>query len=118
MWRNVHGREREMFLKRAIEFTGNAELYGSYMMRIIDEWPLSCEHNLSCTEMNRQAWIGHAACCLATNCPEDITRLAWHYLDLAQQIEANAMADKAIAKWEDRQTNKRDNQVTQLELFK
>ena len=61
MWRNVQGTEREKFLKEAIEFTGNAELYGKWMMKVVEEWPFSCEHNLSCLDMNRQAWIGHAA---------------------------------------------------------
>jgi hypothetical protein len=72
------------------------------MLKAIDLWPVSCEHNLSCTGMNRQAWIGHAACCIATGCPEHITRLAWHTLTQKQQDEANAKADFAIKTWEER----------------
>jgi len=87
-------------LKQAIEFTGNPPLYGSFMMRVIKEWPISCEHNLTCKGMNRQAWIGHAAACIAIGCPEHITREAWAYLTQEQQDLANAEADKAIAQWE------------------
>lgn len=100
MWRNVFGKEKEEYLQKAVEFTGNAKLYGLWMMKVVKSWPYSCLHNLSCFEMNRRAWIGHAACCLAIQCPEDITRLAWHKLSQKQQDEANLMADKAIKEWE------------------
>jgi len=106
MWRNVFGEERETLLKKATEFTGDAKLYGSFMLRVITEWPYACEHNLSSTSINRQAFIGHCACCLALNCPEDITRLAWHTLTQEQQNKANAQADIAIATWE-KQYNQR-----------
>lgn len=71
MWNKSKNKD---LLQKAIEFTGNAELYGSYMFRITDEWPISCEHNLTDLSQNRKAWLGHAACCLAIGCPEDITR--------------------------------------------
>ena len=100
MWGTV--KDKKLYLKRAIDFTGNHVLYGKWMMRVVDEWHLSCIHNLSCRGMNRQAWIGHAACALAFNCPEDIVRHAWQYLSEEQQILANNEADKAIAVWEKR----------------
>ena len=100
MWRNTFGKERETLLEKAIEFTGNAELYGSFMIKVINKWQYSCLHNLSCIDMNRQAWIGHAATCIAINAPEDITRQAWHYLSQQQQDKANAKADYAIKLWE------------------
>lgn len=100
MWKTINGIERQKLLKNAIEFTSNAIKYGEWMMRVVNEWPVSCEQNLTAMDMNRQAWIGHAATCLAIGCPEDITRLAWHSLTQKQQDEANAEADKAIAFWE------------------
>ena len=100
LWKIIHGDERQLLLEKAIKFTGDADLYGEYMMRVLDDWPISCEHNLSCQDMNRQAWIGHAATCIATGCPEDITRIAWHSLSKEQQDKANAKADQAIMKWE------------------
>jgi hypothetical protein len=100
MWRNVSGKERQSLLKEAIDFTGNHELYGDFMLQIIQDWPFSCEHNLTCLSLNRRAWIGHAACCLAISAPEDITREAWAYLTQDQQDRANAKADEAIKKWE------------------
>lgn len=114
MWRQVTAQERRAFLDEAVMFTGNAPLYGSYMRRVIDEWPLSCEHNLTNTDMNRLAWVGHAACCLAIRCPEDITRAAWARLSQRQQDEANAQAQAAVDTWEARYCEK---QNPQLHLF-
>jgi len=98
MWGSVN--QRDHYLRLAITFTGNAQLYGECMMHVANEWQYSCEHNLTDRSLNRQAWIGHAACALAFRCPEDIVRTAWSRLTEQQQIEANAKADTAIRYWE------------------
>lgn len=98
MWGKVGNREE--YLQRAIKFTGNTELYGSFMERVVNEWPYSCEYNLGFKGHNRRAWLGHAACALAFQCPEDVVREAWGKLSTYQQIKANEAADKAIARWE------------------
>ncbi len=100
MWRNVSGNEKIDLLRKAIEFTGDDELYGDFMLRVIVEWPYTCEQNLTDLNQNRKAWIGHAATCLAIDCPEDITRLAWAQLTQQQQDDANEKAEQAIKKWE------------------
>ncbi len=100
MWDSCAAKDRETLLQVAIEFTGNAELYGSFMRRVVNEWPLSTEHNLSDTGQNRQAWLGHAAACLAHGLPEYITREAWGYLSQQQQDDANAQASLSIQLWE------------------
>jgi hypothetical protein len=100
MWRKVPSSEEAKYLDEAIRFTGDALEYGSYMLRVAKEWPISCEHNLTDISQNRRAWIGHAACCLAIKCPEYLTRQAWGYLSQKQQDEANAQADIAISWWE------------------
>lgn len=98
MWGNV--KNKDSYLQVAIEFTGNAKLYGQNMLRVQNEWKKSCEHNLTNTTQNRRAWIGHAACALAFGCPENIVREAWAYLSEDQQKEANDVADIAIKEWE------------------
>lgn len=100
MWEIPKGAAKKTFLEKAIRFTGNANEYGRWMMKVIIEWPFSCEHNLTAKSNNRQAWIGHAACCLAIGCPESITREAWGFLSEDQHIKANKKADTAIRKWE------------------
>ncbi len=99
MWRQIATDERSKMLPIAIEFTGNAQRYGSFMQRIIREWPISCEHNLTDIHMNRLAWIGHAATCLAINAPEYVTRAAWRYLSQQQMDDANKEAERALRDW-------------------
>ena len=105
MWTAIKAKDRKAMLDKAIEFTGNAVLYGKYMRQVAKLWPISCEHNLTDSGINRKAWIGHAACCLAIRCPEDVTREAWAHLTQQQQDEANAQADAAIAQWEHERKN-------------
>ena len=86
-------------LRQAIAFTGDPKEYGRYMMRVIEEWPYSCENAMTDDNLNKKAWVGHAACALALNIPEDITRKAWGYLTYEQQKLANWEADRAIRTW-------------------
>lgn len=105
MYKKLFGKERNIMLNKAITFTGNAQLYGEWMLKVVDQWPNSCEQNLTDIHVNQQAWIGHAACCMALECPEDLTRVAWGCLSKQQQEEANAQADIAIRIWNERQNN-------------
>lgn len=98
MWAEVD--DRKAHLARAIEFTGNHKLYGSYMTRVIREWPISCENALTDPTLNKKAWVGHAATALAIGCPEDITREAWGHLTDEQRLLANKEAERAIREWE------------------
>jgi hypothetical protein len=93
-------------LKKAIIFTGNASLYGKWMIKVVDNWPVCCEQNLSDLLLSHNAWIGHAAACMAIKSPEEITRQAWAFLSENQQNEANAMAQKAIKYWHEKQNKK------------
>lgn len=97
MWGTVSNKAEA--LQRAIEFTGDAALYGSYMQRVVREWPYSTENALTDDALNKRAWIGHAACALALQIPEDIIRLAWGKLTDEQRFLANQEADRAIQQW-------------------
>lgn len=99
MWRKVSQKEETTYLQQAIEFTGNAVLYGSWMRKVIDQWPVSCEHNLTNSGMNKRAWLGHAAVQMAIGCPEYITRMAWGHLTDQQRDEANQQATDNINLW-------------------
>lgn len=100
MWRKETKQYEEKFLPIAIEFTGNDELYGSAMLEVIDNWKITCEHNLSDKSINRKAFIGHCAVCYKLGIPEYITRMAWHHLTEDQQNKANKRAEYAIKQWE------------------
>lgn len=99
MWKQLSKTELELHLQTAIDFTGDHERYGAAMQRVIVEWPITCEHNLTDKSMNQRAFIGHAAVCLELGIPEYITRAAWHFLTKEQQDLANAQADRAIKDW-------------------
>lgn len=103
MWRVVSQRERDAFAATAADLMAFPQSFEAAMVAALDEWPRSCEHNLSASSMNQRAWLGHAGCFLATGSPEDATRQGWRTLTAAQQFEANAAADRAIAEWRRRQ---------------
>jgi hypothetical protein len=100
MWRNVSGDKAQSYINAAGDLMRSPEEFKLAMLKAIEEWPISCEVNLTAQGMNRQAWLGHAACCIAVNSPENCTRLGWHTLSQPEQDEANRVADEAIALWE------------------
>lgn len=101
MWGDVENKKE--FLDMAVKFTGNHELYGNWMMKVVNEWPYSCQHNLTKKGINKKAWVGHAAVAMAIQCPEDIVRSAWGLLTEDQQRLANMKAEEAINYWEAKQ---------------
>jgi hypothetical protein len=98
MWDDVS--DEKEWLEKAILFTGDHKLYGSFMMRVVSEWPISCENALTDYNINRRAWVGHAASALGIGCSEHITRKAWRFLSYEQQYLANEEASRAIRAWE------------------
>ena len=100
MWGETLNKKQDLHI--AIAFTSNHELYGSYMKKVCDEWPISCENALTDPHINQKAWLGHAAVALAHNIPENITREAWSYLTDEQKLLANKEAERNIALWKER----------------
>jgi len=100
MWGEVNSHNET--LENAIAFTSNHRLYGKYMRRVTRQWPISCENALTDYNLNRKAWLGHAACALYAKIPEWITREAWRELTDEQQLLANNQARSAIQSWENR----------------
>jgi hypothetical protein len=116
MWRKVSNDEHDSFLQKAIELTSKSELYGSFMLQVLDLYPKACEHNLTDTGMNRRAWIGHAACSIAINCPEYIVREAWWLLTQEQRDKADEKAEQAIRKFETAYETKNSGICEQMAL--
>jgi hypothetical protein len=118
MWSAPSKADREKHFQRAIDFTGDADLYGSYMMRVVKEWRFACEHNLTNPSMNKLAWIGHCAACLAFRCPEYVTREAWGELTDEQRTRADAKAQEALDYWMEHRKRRGDYSTEQgaLEL--
>ena len=92
MWRMVTGDERKQYADAAAVLMKDPERFKASMLRAVDEWRYSGEHNLTSMASNRIAWLGHAGCCIAVQAPEDVTRQAWWTLTKRQQDEANRVA--------------------------
>jgi hypothetical protein len=99
MWTRVSKKEERDMIVIAKNFTGDWLRYGDAMERVVFEWPITMEHNLTNPSLNHKAFVGHCACCLETGIPEYITRAAWKMLSDQQQGLANFAAEKHIAKW-------------------
>lgn len=69
------------------------------MKRVVREWPISTEHNLSCASTNRRAWLGQAACAIELSSSEDLTRECWGEMNNFLKYRANCAADRVIKKW-------------------
>jgi hypothetical protein len=115
MWRKLPSNEENAMLTKAIALTGNHVLYGEWMQKVILDWNNSCQHNLTDTHNNQQAWIGHAACQMAIGSPEYLTRKAWRFLTTEQQDLANQQADKAINDWKNNNRNESKQLCLQMD---
>jgi len=71
------------------------------MSRVIEEWPNSCEHNLTNEKMNRVAWMGQAAMCLEMGVPS-VFRGGYMLLTKTQKEKANAAALRYINLWREK----------------
>lgn len=96
MWRIVRGEKRKDYIAAAADLMKAPSDFKDAMEKAVDEWPNSCEANLTAESVNRVAWLGHAGCCIATASPEDCTRTAWHTLDKSEQDEANRVAAEVL----------------------
>lgn len=75
------GNEKEYKISKVKEMFNSKELTNKFMLKVINEWTYSCEHNLSNLSMNRVAYLGQAACCLYAKVPSLVTMYAWKFLD-------------------------------------
>lgn len=96
MWRIVRGAERKDAIAASADLMKSPQDFKEAMCRALDEWPVSCEANLTAESVNRIAWLGHAGCCIATGSPEEATRVGWHTLAPDEQAEANRVADEVL----------------------
>jgi hypothetical protein len=97
MWVTPLKEEVERLLPKVVEFTGNHIEYGAAMLEVIKSWKYSCEDKLTDININRKAWLGHAACCHKFGWPESLVRLAWGKLNNEQRSLANQQAEKVIS---------------------
>lgn len=84
--------------KAYAEFLSDSNLFRLAALRVIKEWPNSCEHYLSNENMNRIAWIGQAAACIELHIPSAY-RGGFHRLSKEQQDAADGVALEVLNAW-------------------
>lgn len=99
MWAITPSPQRSALMDAAEVLMANPDAFRAACVRASLEWPISTSVALTTPGLNKKAWLGHAACYLATGSTEDVTRLAWHRLDEDEQRSANVAADEAIVLW-------------------
>lgn len=87
-------------LNNCINLLSSPSIFYSTLKKVLNEWTISCDENLSNIYCNRQAWLGQAACSYLHKAEETITREAWGILSEKKRIEANNIADKIIKEYE------------------
>lgn len=107
MWQTSLGIDQEEKINQCIKFMSDTDVFESFMIAVIREWPLSCEVSLSNPQINQVAWLGQAAAAIGIECPEDITKKAWSFLSEEKQIKANEAARRNIKKWKDEYLEKK-----------
>jgi hypothetical protein len=79
-------------------FLADLPAFSEALMRVLAEWPKSCEHYLSNESMNRIAWLGQASMCIAHGIPAKY-RGGFNMLTDEQQHAANLVALGALNMW-------------------
>lgn len=92
------GRSERVF--EAARILGTPAICEKAMRKVIKEWKICTEYNLSNVGVNRKAWLGQAACSCYANIHEDETREAWGIMTEEQRITANRIAQHLINKWQ------------------
>jgi hypothetical protein len=96
----------ENHIASSIKLLSNQDDFYIAAIRVINEWVISCEQNLTDTSINKIAYIGQSACCMANGTPSFATKRAWAYIDDDDKILANQTAKKVLNIWLEMQQNK------------
>src|SRR5262249_48826102 len=79
-------------------FLADTPAFEAALVRVLAEWPNSCEHYLSNENMNRIAWLGQASACIALGLPSAF-RSGFNTLSDEEKRLANETALAALNRW-------------------
>ena len=94
----IKGRSKEECEAEYGAFLADLKEFEAGILKVFKEWPNSCEHNLTNSSMNRIAWIGQAAACVARGLPSTY-RGGFAALSETKQSAANELALKHLNIW-------------------
>lgn len=101
-WKNGFyetGRDDNMSLMSK-KVLSNSSDCKAQMMRVIQEWPFSSKQNLTNISLNRNAWLGQAACNISHGSNFIQTIDGWNMMDQMEQVRANKIAEQVIRHFE------------------
>lgn len=85
-------------VKAYSEFLADTPRFSEALSRVLKEWPRSCEHYLSNDNMNRIAWLGQSAMCIATRVPAAF-RGGYNLLSEEEKRMADETALATLNEW-------------------
>lgn len=94
----IKGRDKEECEQEYGAFLADPNTFAEGIQAVFKAWPNSCEHNLTNSSMNRIAWIGQAAACVARGLPSTY-RAGFSKLPVETQNMANKLALEYLNKW-------------------
>lgn len=80
------------------EFLADIPRFCAAMMRVMTEWPNSCEHYLTNERMNRIAWLGQSSVCIDSGIPSRFCG-GYNLLTDQQKEDADAVALFVLNEW-------------------
>lgn len=102
---NISGDKKKELSKKVVEMFNSPEKTKHYMMKVINDWKYSCEHNLTNDSLNKIAYLGQGACCLYAGIPNSITMESWSLLTKEVQNESDRIAKEVLTIWENKNKN-------------
>jgi len=93
-----HGWDDDALREVYSTFLRNDNLFRASLERVLAEWPVSCEHNLTNQHTNRIAWLGQASVCIAFRVPQCF-RGGFYHLTKEEQERANDTALEYLNRW-------------------
>ena len=103
---------RQERVQMAAHILGTPDICEKAMRKVVAEWEIATEYNLSNAEINRKAWLGQAACSCYAGVHEDETREAWGIMTEKQRIKANQIAACIIKEWLKKRETTESGQIT------
>ena len=93
---------REGLVEACVQLLSDEKEFYKILLQVLDEWTLSGHTHLSNPAINRQAWLGQAACCYKYKAEELVTREAWSRMKPIDRLVANSIADKITGIYEEK----------------
>lgn len=100
-------KDQELIISKCVQLLSNEVEFKKAVERVINEWPYSCDNNLSNPSLNKVAYIGQAACCITFGAPSFLTKLAWVFVSEESKIQADKIAMNAVETWIYERENKK-----------